>query len=70
MAIANCESKKEKEFKEEVIEKEVTVNTEDVGGRISHTEELPRSGKKKVRKVRKMLEAERGVRGEGGRKID
>ena len=42
MVSANCESKKEKELMEEVIEKEATVNTEDVGERMSHTEELPR----------------------------
>ena len=33
MVTANCESKKEKELIEEVIEKEATVNTEDVGER-------------------------------------
>ena len=31
MVTANCESKKEKDLIEEVIEKEATVNTEDVG---------------------------------------
>ena len=42
MVTANCESKEEKEFIEEVIENEATVNTKDVGKRMSHTEELPR----------------------------
>ena len=47
MVTANCESKKEKELMEEVIEKEATVNTEDVGERMSHTIELLRIEVKK-----------------------
>ena len=39
---SSSESKKKKEFIEEFIDKEATVNIENVLERISHTEELPR----------------------------